>query len=213
MRCAGVLILSKLDLRALHIRFRYFLFQGPMAPTWEFARTQEAALPEHPEWWRCGQKVNDTLNSSEYNLLFINGGEDGLYKRKYYFAGFLENSDDQIRIFHHCRKEDEYVLCRLIVNKIISLKVLGVTHAGARIDVLNAFTNTSAGEITVSLEWTIGDVKTVVSDSLFHTGNAILKFVSITGDKVLSMNSKVKKLVKEQQPAMLAEPASKKPRI
>lgn len=203
----------KLDSTALNIKLRFLLlFQSAMAPTWEFVRTQSPALPEHPEWWRCGQKVNDTLNSTQYNLLFINGGEDGLYKRKYYFAGDLEPAG--CRIFHHCRNEKEYVLFRPILNKIVALKVLDVTDAGqARIEVMNAFAGTSAGEITVSLEWTIGNVRTAVSDSIFETRNAILKFVSFTGNNVLSMNSKVKKLVREQQPALLAEPASKKPRI
>lgn len=177
-----------------------------MEQTWEFVRSQSPALPENPEWWRCGQKVNDTLNSTNYNLLFISGGEDGLYKRKYYFVGELADC----RLFHHCRNEHEYVLFRQIKTKIITLKVLGVTDDKALIDVVHAFTSTSAGELNVSLEWTIGDIRTVVSDTLFDAGNTILKFVTLSGDKVLSMNSKVKKLVKQQQPAQQAEPANKK---
>ena len=180
-----------------------------MSQTWEFVRSRVPVLPENPEWWRCGQKVNNTLNSTTYNLLFISGGEDGLYKRKYYFVGELADC----RLFHHCRNEDEYVMFRRIVNKIVTLKVLGVTDAGeVHIDIVQALTGDSAGEIRVPIEWTSGDIKTVVSDSIFSTRNAILKFVSPSGDKVLSMSTKVKKLVKEQQPAQLAEPANKKAR-
>ena len=178
-----------------------------MSQTWEFVRTQSPALPPSPDWFRCGAKVNNTLNSKNYNLLFINGGEDALYPRKYNFANDIA---DNCRLFKHCKNNYESVIFRPIVSKVFKLLVEEVIGDKAMIKILNAFSGTEAGSVCAYMESIMADFRGVVIEQFCDTPNAVLKFVSGDGLKVINMNMKVKSLFLAQNSP--AEPASKKRR-
>ena len=178
-----------------------------MSQTWEFIRTQSPALPPSPHWFRCGVKVNNTLNSDSYNLLYINGGEDALYPRKYFFHSDVA---DNCRIFKHCQHTYEFVIFRPIVHKVFKLLVHEVIGDWATIKILHAFSGTEAGDVCAYMEWTMADFRGKVIHQLCDTPNAVLKFVSDDGLKVINMNLKVKSLLQAQSSP--AEPASKKRR-
>ena len=178
-----------------------------MSQTWEFVRTQWPVLPPSPDWFRCGVKVNNTLNSDSYKLLFINGGEDGLYPRKYFFDSDVA---DNCRLFKHCKNHTEFVIFRPIVNKVFKLLVNEVIGDKAIIKILHAFSGAEAGDACAYMDWTMADFRNVVMDHLCDSPNAILKFVSDDGLKVINLNLKVKSLIQAQSSP--AEPASKKRR-
>ena len=177
-----------------------------MSQTWEFVRTQSPVLPASPDWFRCGVKVKNTLNSDSYDLLFINGGEDAMYPRKYFFEGDVA---DNCRLFKHCKNKHEFVIFRPIVHKVFKLLLVDeVIDNKAMIKMVHAFSGAEAGDACAYMEWTLADFKGMVMEHLCDTPNAVLKFVTADGLKVLNMNLKLRNVFQTQRSP--AEPASKK---
>ena len=75
---------------------------------------------------------------------------------------------------------------------------------------MHAFSGAEAGDACAYMDWTMADFRNVVMDHLCDSPNAILKFVSDDGLKVINLNLKVKSFVQAQSSP--AEPASKKRR-